>query len=215
MTTRKRKRRLMRFRSKIMKISNCVNGRRRQVIPFLLLGVAMVFFIEIRTHLYPTEDGRLLVTSPQQTEQGSTTTEKPGLGNTAKERFKSLKTRKMLDAMKRASREFDVPFELLVGIANAESSLGTSFQFRYDHNCHNWWGIKKLRSDGSHLRCFLSEEAGARTAAKLLRNHYFDEGYVTLEDICRKWIGNQFSEMNCPHWIRNVIQDYAYSNDAD
>lgn len=205
----------MTLKTKKMKLINYVNGGRCQVITFLFLGVALVILIESWTYFYSTKDGHLLVTSQQQTKQSSTARENLTLGNIAKERIKSIKANRMLDAMRRASQEFNVPLELLIGIANAESSLGTSFQFQYDHNCHNWWGIKKVRSDGSQLRCFLSEKAGARTAAKLLRNHYFDEGYITIEDICRKWIGNQFSERNCPHWIRNVIQHYAYNKDAD
>lgn len=117
----------------------------------------------------------------------------------------------MLDAMKRASQEFQVPLDLLIGIANAESSLGTSFQLHYDHSCNYWWGIRKAREDGSYLRCFMSEKAGASIAAKLLRNHCLDEGYTTVEDICRKWIGHKASEMRCASWVRDVRQ-YAYDN---
>jgi hypothetical protein len=204
----------MRFQGKKPKISNFVRSCRCQVMTCFLLCGGLVFVVALLSDIYHTEDGRLAVTTPQQTQQDSTTREWQKLGNISKERFKSTKASRMFDEMKRASQEFDVPLELLIGIANAESSIGTSFRFHYDHNCHNWWGIKKMRSDGSHLRCFLTEKAGARTAAKLLRNHYLDEGYITIEDICHKWIGDQFSGMNCPRWIRNVIY-YAYNNDAD
>lgn len=202
----------MRSENRKLKINKFAGSHLYKVITLVVLAVAMVLLFEIWIYLNPTSDGPLSVTIPQETRQSTTGREWQRLENLMEERFKFLKAGRMFDAIKRASQEFDVPLDLLIGIANAESSLGTSFQFRYDHNCHNWWGIKKLRKDGSYLRCFLSEKAGARTAAKLLRSYYLDEGYTTIEDICRKWIGHGSSEMNCPRWIRNVRQ-YTYHNE--
>src|SRR3990167_5093209 len=88
--------------------------------------------------------------------------------------------RRMELAMKIAAAEFDVPYRLLQGIAGAESSYGSNFYNQEDVNCFNWWGTKtadrevmKVRiSEGSWLRCYFNELAGARTQAKMLKNFY-------------------------------------------
>jgi len=119
-------------------------------------------------------------------------------------------------AIRNASKEFNVPEWLIIGIANAESGLGKYFAVDYDRdNCHNWWGLKggnmTKRADGSYLRCFVSDEAGARTVAKSLRNYYLDEGRDTPEKICQKWIGGKFAnkvesngKTHCENWVNNV-----------
>lgn len=100
---------------------------------------------------------------------------------------------------------------LMIGIANAESSLGKNFVVEYDKNCHNFWGLKGgnmiRRQDGSSLRCFVSESAGARTTAKTLKLYYLNEGRTTPETIANKWVGRN----QTPHhtqWVRNV--NYYY-----
>lgn len=98
----------------------------------------------------------------------------------------------MFDAIKSASHEFDVDPLLLVGIANAESTLGKNFIYSYDEECNNWFGIKPptgRRDDGSYLRCFYTPEAGARTAAKLISKRYVAQGLDTPEKICPIWVG--------------------------
>ena len=112
--------------------------------------------------------------------------------------------KKMSLAIYKASKEFKVPMGLILGIAKAESSMGTRFVHKYDYQCHNWWGIRKVRNDGSYLRCFNDEVAGARTMAKTLRLYYLDEGRITPEQICQKWIGGKYAKQNCPHWVNNV-----------
>ena len=109
----------------------------------------------------------------------------------------------MGDEILLASKEFDVPVELILGIANAESSMGTNFVHAYDHNCHNYWGIRKVRDDGSYLRCFVDDKAGARSVAKLLRNYYLDEGRDTPEKIVSKWVGGKYSN-HWDTWVYNV-----------
>lgn len=103
-----------------------------------------------------------------------------------------------------AAIEFNVPESLILGIAKAESSMGTHYAHDYDYNCHNWWGIRKVRDDGSYLRCFNDDRAGARTAASLLSRRYVSQGLNTPEEICPVWIGPAFAKQNCPHWIENV-----------
>jgi hypothetical protein len=100
---------------------------------------------------------------------------------------------------------------LMIGIANAESSLGKNFVIEYDKNCHNWWGLKGgnmiRRNDGSSLRCFLSEQAGARTTAKTLKLYYLNEGRTTPEKIANKWVGRNQTAHHT-QWVRNV--NYYY-----
>jgi hypothetical protein len=96
---------------------------------------------------------------------------------------------------------------LLLGIAWAESNLGKAYVHNYDYNCNNWWGIRKVRNDGSYLQCFVDEKSGARTAAKLLKDHYLDEGFTTPEKIANKYVGAKWSKYH-QTWINNVYKYY-------
>lgn len=116
-----------------------------------------------------------------------------------------------VEPIENASKEFNVDPLLIYGIANAESGLGKYFYNEYDReNCHNLWGLKggntatRIAKEGSYLRCFNDEVAGARTVAKTLKNFYIDEGRDTPEEICQKWIGAKHADKNCPEWVRNV-----------
>lgn len=124
----------------------------------------------------------------------------------------------MGEAIKKASLEFGQDAEeavklqgLMIGIANAESSLGKKYHVEYDKNCHNWWGLKggnmTKRGDGSSLRCFLNEEAGARTMAKTLKLYYLNEGKDTPEKIVVKYVGANWGIYH-DQWVANV-QKYA------
>jgi len=120
--------------------------------------------------------------------------------NKAKFEIMDFKETEMISEIKLAAEEFDVPEGLILGIAQAESSMGKNFYNAYDkENCHNWWGIRKLRDDGSYLRCFNDDKAGARTMAKLLREYYLDEGKDTPEKIVRKYVG-RYDE----NWVKIV-----------
>jgi len=121
---------------------------------------------------------------------------------------------KMGEEIKKASVEFSETTEeavklqgLILGIANAESSMGKKYYVAYDANCHNLWGLKggnmTKRGDGSSLRCFLNEEAGARTMAKTLKLYYLNEGKDTPEKIVVKYVGAQWGEYH-DQWVANV-----------
>jgi hypothetical protein len=97
---------------------------------------------------------------------------------------------------------------LSIGIANAESTLGAKFVHDYDNNCYNWWGIKRMRADGSSLRCFNDEKAGARTEASLLKRLYLNEGLDTPEKIVNKYVGSKWTEYH-GHWLANVNKYYG------
>ena len=130
--------------------------------------------------------------------------ERTDLGeNKAKFEIMDFKETEMISEIKLAAEEFDVPEGLILGIAQAESSMGKNFYNAYDkENCHNWWGLKggneRLRED-SYLRCFKDNKAGARTMAKLLREYYLDEGKDTPEKIVRKYVG-RYDE----NWVKIV-----------
>lgn len=97
---------------------------------------------------------------------------------------------------------------LLLGIANAESTMGKNFYVPYDKNCHNWWGMKggnaPSRKDGSYLRCLETDKAGADTAAKLLMNRYINKGLTEPETISEVWVGANVSKELKDRWINNV-----------
>lgn len=125
----------------------------------------------------------------------------------------------MGQAIKSAGEEFGENTEeklkligLMIGIANAESSLGKNFVFNYDkENCFNWWGLKggnmTSRKDGSSLRCFSNETAGARTIAKTLKLYYLDEEKDTPEKIAYKYVGKNWTQYHGV-WISNVNKFY-------
>lgn len=123
-----------------------------------------------------------------------------------KQKFAPLSP-KMEQAIIEAAEEFQVPATLIIGIANAESTLGTKFVHPYDYKCHNLWGLKggnmAKRQDGSSLRCFIDERAGARTMAKTLRLYYLDEGRDTPEEIVNKYVGSKWSVYH-DTWVKNV-----------
>lgn len=120
-------------------------------------------------------------------------------------------SKQMTKAIYEAADEFKVPANLIIGIANAESSLGTKFVHPYDHNCFNLWGLKggnmARRNDGSSLRCFINERAGARTMAKTLKLYYLAEGRTTPEKIVDKYVGPKWSKYH-DTWVSNVKKFY-------
>lgn len=117
----------------------------------------------------------------------------------------------MAQAIVEASQEFNVPVSLIVGIANAESSLGQNYYNQYDKDhCYNLWGLKggnTNKRQNSYLRCFNDAIGGARTVAKVLRLYYLDENRITPEQIADKWVGRNNSEYH-QTWINNVNEYY-------
>lgn len=121
-----------------------------------------------------------------------------------------------IEPIENAAKEFGVDPLLIYGIANAESGLGKYFYNEYDReNCFNLWGLKggntakRIAKEGSYLRCFNDEVAGARTIAKTLRLYYLDEGRDTPEKICQKWVGAKFAKTHCSIWVENVNEILA------
>jgi Ulp1 family protease len=102
-----------------------------------------------------------------------------------------------------ASQNWNVPYGLLLGIANAESSLGTNW-YGCQHS-FNAWGIKgkPAESCNSHIKHYDSWIEAADDVARILRTYYLDEGKDTPERIVRKYVG-RYSE----NWVRNVSNYY-------
>jgi len=123
------------------------------------------------------------------------------------EKYDSYGLGSMELAMRESSEIYNIPIETYVGIANAESTLGKNFFNPEDKNCHNWWGIRKVRitekGNKSWLKCYRNEREGAMDFGRLMRNYYFDEGLDTPEEIVRKYVGNKWTQ-NHEGWINNV-----------
>jgi len=102
--------------------------------------------------------------------------------------------------------EYKVDWKLIIGIADAESSLGRAFYLDYDVNCHNYWGIKPpagQRDDGSYLRCYYTDEYGIKSIAALLARRYKGQ---TPEQMCGVYV------QPCnPDWLRKV-NEYVYES---
>lgn len=78
-----------------------------------------------------------------------------------------------------------VSWKLVIGIAYAESSLGSAFYHSYDkEHCANYWGIKPpsgQRTDGSYLRCYYTDQDGVNSIVGLLSRRYKGQ---TPEQMC-------------------------------
>ncbi len=99
--------------------------------------------------------------------------------------------------------EVDLIIRLSLGIANAESSMGTKFYKADDVNCYNIWGIKKIRDDGSFLRCYSTPQEGANDFARIIKEFYIKEGKDTPEKIASKYVGSKWTKYHA-NWINNV-----------
>ena len=103
------------------------------------------------------------------------------------------------DMIVETATDYGVDWKVIIGIADAESSLGRSFYLGYDTNCHNYWGIKPpagQRDDGSYLRCYYTDEYGVKSIAALLSRRYKGQ---TPEQMC----GIYVQPCN-PDWLRKV-----------
>jgi len=106
-----------------------------------------------------------------------------------------------------ASQKWGVPYELLLGIANAESSMGRNFfgcEFAY-----NAWGVRPHTApDGTkfeaepcnpHIAKYPDYITAADDVARILKTYYIDYGLDTPEKIAKKYVGNHSES-----WINNV-----------
>ena len=104
-----------------------------------------------------------------------------------------------------ASEKYNVSPWQIIGIASAESSIHKNYGLAYDkQHCHNPWGIlnvKKIRNDGSRLRCYHSWGYSCDDMARILRSFYLNEGKNSPEKMVRKYVGEKDSS-----WIRAVSE---------
>jgi len=101
------------------------------------------------------------------------------------------------------SNEAGVSWRIVIGIAEAESNMGDSFVYEYDHKCHNYWGIKPLsgrRADGSYLRCYNEDVNGVNSIVGLLARRYKGQ---TPEEMCGVYV------VPCnPNWLTTINKFY-------
>lgn len=96
--------------------------------------------------------------------------------------------------IQRAAAYYDLPIELYLGIANAESSF-TRFR------CFNPWGIDTGR--GNDPRCYQDWPHSVNGFSVLLKYHYLAEGKITPRQMAEKYVGRAN-----PDWARNVERYY-------
>lgn len=88
----------------------------------------------------------------------------------------------------KASRYYQLPISLYLGIANAESSF-THF------SAYNPWGIKP----NGQLKAYASWEQSVNGFSQLLKYYYWEQGLKTAEQLEMKYVGYA-----SPDWVTNV-----------
>ena len=102
-------------------------------------------------------------------------------------KLKGTRMEEAIICIERASNRYDIPVEVFMGIASAESS------FKY-FKCYNPWGI-----GNNGPRCYDNWEHSVNDFGRVIRKYYFNEGLDTPEKILMKYVGWENL-----HWIRNV-----------
>jgi hypothetical protein len=95
----------------------------------------------------------------------------------------------------KAADYYDLPLEIYLGIASAESSFK-------NYNCYNPWGIGYPEP-----RCYNDWEHSADGFSQLMRHHYFNLGYITPEELLPRYVGWDNQD-----WLINVKQYYYENN---
>lgn len=109
--------------------------------------------------------------------------------------IKALENSEMRDAIPYiivASEYYDLPLELYVGIANAESSLR-------NYRCYNPWGIDTGK--GNDPRCYNHWEHSVNGFSQLIKYYYLEENRITPEQLRDKYVGYNIGDSN---WSNNV-----------
>lgn len=94
----------------------------------------------------------------------------------------------------KASNYYEIPVEVYLGIANAESSFN---RFK----CNNPWGIDTGR--GNDPRCYDTIEHSVNGFSQLIKYYYLNEGKNTAETMVRKYVGWVNED-----WVVNVKRYY-------
>lgn len=93
------------------------------------------------------------------------------------------------------SDRYNLDFRLLTAIAQKESGLGRAMP---SDDCNNAWGYG-IHSQGT--LCFDSWEEGIEIVSKGLKENYVDKGYVTVEQIMKK-----YAHPDSTTWAEGVLQ---------
>jgi hypothetical protein len=201
-------------KQKLVKIKWVKVKKSKIIMSALLLAILLIVYQCVRLQISHVSDDFIesSVIVPHKVKK--TTVAKISPNNKALESAYKILGKDWETAIKSASKEFNVPERLIIGIANAESGLGKHFYNSYDkNNCYNLWGLKggntykRITSEGSWLRCFNDHLSGARTVAKTLRLYYLDEKRDTAEKISVKYVGANQSKYH-KQWVANVNRYY-------
>lgn len=84
------------------------------------------------------------------------------------------------DFIVETSDKYGIDWRLLTAIAQKESGLGRAMP----EDCNNAWGYG-IHSEGT--LCFTTWEEAIETVSRGLRENYIDQGYVTVEEIMKKY----------------------------
>lgn len=112
----------------------------------------------------------------------------------------------LFEASQVASERFGVPYGLLLGIAKAESSLGTAYVGC--ESSFNAWGVKAKPGEETepcnrYLKRYSSWLEGAEDVAQILKTYYLGEEKTTPELIVGKYVGRYSTA-----WVSNVREFY-------
>ncbi len=92
----------------------------------------------------------------------------------------------------------------LMGIARAESNMGTHYYLPQDATCNNPWGIKGYpRNKGSYIRCFDNPRQAVNYAVNLVENSRYYKG-KTLKQMAPVWTGHPGPTAD--NWLRIATQ---------
>lgn len=95
--------------------------------------------------------------------------------------------------IKKASKYYEIPVEVYIGIANAESSLGRNMPT----GSYNPMGVKP----NGKIKHYSDWEHSVNAWFHLIKEYYFEEGKNSCETIFPKYVGHPD-----PYWINNCMR---------
>jgi len=148
----------------------------------------------IRDNAWEEKKVKMLEEKKQETESkevGFVESKKKELPDNLKKLVKDTPIEEMSELI--ANNKYGVDPYLVIGIAKAESSLGTDFYHWKDYKNYNYWGIKPsggIRQDGSYLKWYKNKEEAVNDICRLLKENYLNQGFNTIDKIVVKYVGN-------------------------
>lgn len=126
---------------------------------------------------------------------------------------------KKLDIM---SKDHGVPTELVVGIAYAESHIGTNYASGKCTEYHNWWGLKWYKKDNGDVEWFTGEKWPDANWCWLYKFEDIEEAFNGILNTISMWYKACKNDTRCisynfvwrpniaeESWINNVSKFYT------